>query len=71
MATVDDVIDRALADVLRRLKKLTVPEPAYAVGLGASPGNESLAVELVAIAIEIDRTKWIGTVDSGEAVFQS
>jgi hypothetical protein len=71
MATVDDVIDQALEQVLQRVARLTVAEPAYAVGLAASPGNESLAVEVVAVAIERDRTKWVGEVDPGEAVFQS
>jgi hypothetical protein len=71
MATVDDVVDLALEQVLQRLASLTVAEPAYAVGLAASPGNESLAVEVVAVAIERDRTKWVGQVGPGEAVFQS
>jgi hypothetical protein len=71
VATVDDVIDQALEQVLRRLAQLTVAEPAYAVGLAASPGNESLAVEVVAVAIDRDRSKWVGQVDPGEAVFQS
>lgn len=71
MPTADEVIDQALEDVLRRLAHLTVAEPAYAVGLAASPGNESLAVEVVAVAIARDRSKWVGQVDPGEAVFQS
>jgi hypothetical protein len=37
VAAVDDVIDHALKDVLRRLAQLTVAEAAYAVGLGAVP----------------------------------
>jgi hypothetical protein len=71
VATVDEVIDQVLEQVRRRLASLTVSEPAYAVGLAASPGNDSLAVEIVAVAIERDRTKWIDQVDAGEAVFQS
>ena len=71
MVTVDDVIEQSLQDVLRRLAQLAVAEPAYAVGLAASPGNESFAVELVAVAIDRDRTKWVRKVDADEAVFQS
>jgi hypothetical protein len=71
MTATDEVIDRALEDVLRRLASLAVAEPAYAVGLAASPGNPSLAIEFVAVATERDRTKWIGEVDSDEAVYLS
>ena len=71
MATVDEVINQVLEHVHRRLALLTVTEPAYAVGLTASPGNESLAVETIAVAIEQDRTKWVDQIDAGEAVFQS
>lgn len=71
MVTVDEVVDQAFNDVLRRLAQLTVAGSAYAVGLAASPGNETLAVQVVAVAIERDRTKWVGQVDPREAVFQS
>jgi hypothetical protein len=71
VTTVDELVHQILEHVLGRLASLTVTEPAYAVGLAASPGNDSLAVEVVAVAIERDRTKWADQVDAGEAVFQS
>jgi hypothetical protein len=71
VATADELVDQVLEHVLGRLTSLTVTEPAYAVGFAASPGNDSLAVEVVAVAIERDRTKWVDQVDVDEAVFQS
>jgi hypothetical protein len=67
VSKIDVVIDHALKDVLRRLTQLTVAEPAYAVGLAASPGNDSFAVQSVAVALERDRAKWHGRTDLSEA----